>query len=105
MNRSLLVVILAVLVIFGLYLLMANNGAEVQAPTDVDTEEVVSAPQDSSAQGKLDINAVCEGALAYKTFPDGASADAFVADCKEGKYPEVIEEFKAQMGLGDGAAI
>lgn len=56
-------------------------------------------------QGKLNINAVCEGALAYMTFTDGASADAFVAECKEGKHPEVIEQYKLQMGLGDGAAI
>lgn len=55
--------------------------------------------------GKLDINAVCEGALAYMTFPNGAAAEQFVADCKEGKYPEVIERYKADMGLGDGAAI
>lgn len=58
-----------------------------------------------AVQGKLNINAVCEGALAYMTFPDGATADAFVADCKEGKHPEVIEQYKLQMGLGDGAAI
>ncbi len=55
--------------------------------------------------GKLDINVVCEGALAYMTFSDGAAAEKFVADCKEGKYPEVIERYKADMGLGDGAAI
>lgn len=54
---------------------------------------------------KLNINVVCESALSYMTFTDGASADAFVAECKEGKHPEVIEHYKAQMGLGDGAAI
>lgn len=57
------------------------------------------------AQGKLNINVVCEGALAYMSFPDGASAEKFVAECKEGKHPEVIEQYKLQMGLGDGAAI
>lgn len=56
-------------------------------------------------QGKLDVNAVCEGALAYMTFPDGAGASKFVAECKEGKHPEVIERYKADMNLGDGAAI
>jgi hypothetical protein len=55
-------------------------------------------------QGKIDINAVCDGALAYMTFPDGAAADKFVAECKEGKHPEVIERFKQQLGV-DGAAI
>ena len=56
-------------------------------------------------QGKLDIGAVCDGALAYMTFPDGESAEKFVAECKEGKRPEVIENYKKQMGLGDGATI
>lgn len=62
-----------------------------------------SVSDDSAA--KIDINAVCEGALAYMTFPDGASADAFVAECKEGKRPEVIEKYKSDMGLGAGAEI
>ncbi len=62
--------------------------------------------QDNIApQGKLNINGICEGALAYMTFADGASAEKFVAECKDGKHPEVIEQYKAQMGLGDGAAI
>ena len=56
-------------------------------------------------EGKLNISAVCEGALAYMTFPDAASAEVFVDDCKEGKHPEVIERYKADMNLGDGATI
>lgn len=60
---------------------------------------------ETTAQGKINIDAVCEGALAYMTFPDGASADAFVADCKDGKHPEVIERYKADMNLGGGAQI
>ena len=65
-----------------------------------------TAPEGGAAmQGKIDINTVCEGALAYMTFPDGASADAFVAECKEGKHPDVIERYKAQLDLGDGAQI
>ncbi len=63
------------------------------------TEEPTDAPQ-----GKLDITSVCQGALAYMTFPDGASADAFVAACIAGEHPEVIERFKADRGL-DGAVI
>ncbi len=62
-------------------------------------------PAPPAAQGKININAVCDGALAYMSFPDGESAATFVAECKEGKHPEVIEQYKAQMGLGDGAAI
>lgn len=56
-----------------------------------------------AASGKLDINAVCQGALAYMTFPDAAASDAFVAECKEGKHPEVIEQYKKQMGLDEKA--
>jgi hypothetical protein len=56
-------------------------------------------------QGKLNINEICQGALAYTDFTDGASADAYVQDCIEGKHPEVIERYKADMGLGDGATI
>ena len=59
----------------------------------------------SAVNGKLNINVVCESVLSYMTFPDGASSEKFVAECKEGKHPEVIERYKAQMGLGDGKAI
>mgnify|MGYP001195727517 CR=1 FL=1 len=63
--------------------------------TPVDVKKEV----DSTAQSKIDINAACEGALAYMTFPDGASADAFVVECKEGKYPDVIERYKKDLGI------
>ncbi|HEY4487466.1 MAG TPA: hypothetical protein VI483_01735 [Candidatus Paceibacterota bacterium] len=39
------------------------------------------------------------------SFPDGASAEAFVQECREGKHPEVIEKYKADINLGDGAGI
>ena len=66
------------------------------------TKMVDPAPVSS---GKLNINVVCESALAYMSFTDGASADKFVAECKEGKHPEVIERYKKDMNLGDGANI
>jgi hypothetical protein len=47
----------------------------------------------TSANGKLNIDVVCQSALAYMTFPDAASAEAFVAECKEGKHPELILYF------------
>lgn len=59
----------------------------------------------ASTTTKLDINVICQEALAYMTFPDAKSADKFVAECKEGKHPEVIEAYKERMGLGTGAAI
>jgi hypothetical protein len=57
------------------------------------------------AQGKIDINAVCEGALAYMTFESGEASEKFVAECKEGKHPEVIEQWKQQMGIDNLQAI
>ncbi len=72
--------------------------------TPAETTENVDSTSAPTA-GKLNINEVCAGALAYMTFPDAASADAFVAACVAGEHPEVIEQYKEQMGLGDGAAI
>ena len=76
-------------------------GAVIIRSHPVDTSREIQ----SNAQGKIDINVVCQSALSYMTFVDSASADAFVLECTEGKHPEVIEQFKAQMNLGDGAAI
>jgi len=66
---------------------------------------VTETPTDTASEAKIDVNAVCDGALAYMTFPDGASAEAFLAECKEGKRPEVIEKYKADLNLGAGAQI
>jgi hypothetical protein len=102
-----------------------QSGAHIRAEGFVVAKEALSASQwqqynmkgiftitailestpDSGSSGKINIDAVCEGALAYMSFPDGASAEEFVAACKNGEHPEVIEQYKAQMGLGDGAAI
>ena len=51
-----------------------------------------AAPADTTSDAKIDINAVCEGALAYMTFENGAAAEAFVQECKNGEHPEVIEQ-------------
>lgn len=61
-------------------------------------------PTTPVVNGKLDPRVACESALAYTTFDSGAAAEVFVADCVAGKHPEVIERYKADMGL-DGAAI
>lgn len=62
-------------------------------------EDYVPRQEMPMMEGKLNINEICEGALAYTDFTDGASADAYVKECKEGKHPEVIERYKADMGL------
>jgi hypothetical protein len=59
----------------------------------------------SSSNAKLNIDIVCQSALAYMTFKNGEESAKFVAECKEGKHPEVIERYKADMNLGDGAQI
>ncbi len=59
----------------------------------------------SPINGKINIEEVCNGALAYMSFPDNKAADQFIQDCKDGKHPEVIEKFKKDLNLGDGAAI
>ena len=93
MHKNTLIIICLALALGVVGYFFFANGSFNQAPTQ------------EAPQGKLDIAVVCESALAYMTFPDGASADAFVAECKEGKHPDVIERYKEQMGLGDGAAI
>lgn len=102
------ITIIAILLIgFGIYY-FANEYAVMnpvvnKAPQSLgDTDQ---STQNGTTQGKININEVCEGALIRMTFPDGAAADAFVKDCKEGKYPEVIEEYKAGLNLGAGAEI
>lgn len=59
----------------------------------------------TASQGKLNIDVVCNQALAYMTFPDGKASDEFLVSCKKGDRPEVIEEYKKRMNLGDGASI
>ncbi len=62
----------------------------------------VTPPARTSA--KINVQEVCQGALAYTSFPDAVAAEAFVAECIDGKHPEVIEQYKASLQL-DGAAI
>ena len=59
----------------------------------------------NNVSGKLNSNVICEDVLTYMKFPDTASANTFVSECKEGKHPEVIERYKAKMNLKDGVAI
>ncbi len=96
------------LFIMGLIALAAIAYALMAQPApNVDTRAETPRAQenmDAAPSAKINIDAVCEGALAYMTFPDGAAADVFVGECKEGKHPEVIEKYKASLNL-DGATI
>ena len=82
-------------------LVVAALGYYFLMPTPTPSET----PTDSMSEGKIDINVVCEGALAYMTFTDGAEAEAWVAACKRGEHPEAVEQWKVQMGITDDRAI
>jgi hypothetical protein len=66
--------------------------------------EVEDEPGVGMPMGKIDVRVACESALMYMSFMDGASAEAFVAECVEGKHPEVIERYINGLGV-DGAVI
>jgi len=95
MNTKIIIIVIVVVVAAAAFLgfLFSSSGAISESPTE------------SGSNAKINIDEVCQGALAYMSFPDGASAEAFVKDCKEGKHPEVIEKYKADNNLGDGTAI
>ncbi len=93
MKTSFIVIAFLLLVAVGYFAFMQPSTSQLQTS---DT---------NSQAGKIDINAVCEGALAYMTFPSGAEADVWVRECKEGKHPEAIEQWKQQQGIADDRAI
>lgn len=73
--------------------------------TEVEPAEEETVDSSNKPQAKINVQAVCEGALAYTTFTDGAAADAYVAECIEGKYPDVIDRYIESLNLGEGIAI
>lgn len=104
------VIVLGVLLFVGLVLVGVLVKSQVvysrfnTAVLDPKPAAPVAAPeaQKQTSLGKIDMDAICEGALAYMTFADSAKADAFIADCKVGKHPEVVEQYLKNMNL-DGA--
>ena len=94
-NKNIIISLLIIISAFAIGYMLVNS-PRASAPVKT---------QDGAVNGKLNIQVVCESALAYMSFPDGASAELFVSECMEGKHPEVIERYKADMNLGDGAVI
>jgi hypothetical protein len=90
-------------IMFGLMgSFMYRMGSAMQQPSFDQQQQMMHTQQQMP---KLNINEICNGALASMTFTDGKAADAFVADCVAGKHPEVVEQFKIQMMQGmDGGA-
>lgn len=91
-HNKLAVAVILLVLIFGFYYYL--NGTPSVVPN-----------QASRPSMKINVEAVCQGALAYMTFSSGAESDAFVTECKEGKHPEVIEKYIKSLNLDDGKAI
>lgn len=60
-------------------------------------------PVDGGLEAEINIQSVCESALAYMLFQTGAQADQFVAECVAGEHPEVIDRYKQETGQGDSS--
>ena len=97
------IVVIAIIGIGGYY--YKTYGSSAVAPSTSPGTTATSSESTGGANAKINIDAVCQGALSYMTFANGAAADAFVADCKAGKHPEVIQHYKEQMGISNDAAI
>ena len=109
MNTKTILIVIAVIIVAALgyyaYTMQSATPTTSTGTPAPGTPYLPPGEESSGAQGKLDINVVCEGALAYMTFPDGAAAEKFVAECKAGDHPEVIEKYRADMNLGTGVSI
>ncbi len=109
--KNIITIIVIVLIGLGIYYFVNKDKAMdapfYEAPQAQNETGTSTNGQNNgqSANGKINIDAVCQAALIRMTFPNGEAAAKFVADCKEGKHPEVIEQYKAEMNLGDGAQI
>lgn len=90
-------------VLTGMYL-DENSDLSRDFPLIVDSVKFIPISP-TNVGGKINIDEVCNSALAYMTFPDAKSTEEFLKECKEGNRPEVIEKFKKDMGLGEGVAI
>ena len=105
-NKTLIaiaVVVLAIVIGAAVYMQYGNK-TEVPTPATTGATSTAQTPT-AGPEAKINIEAVCKGALAYMSFKDGASADVFVADCVAGNHPEVIERYKANLHLGTGVQI
>lgn len=92
---------LAIIVSLLALLVLGNWLYAINMPVPVTEQEV----QNPTSGAKIDIDAVCDGALAYMSFPNGAEAEAWVAACKRGEHPEAIDQWKQMNGITDDRAI
>lgn len=57
------------------------------------------------SQNQINTDLACNQAISYMRFTDAKSLEVFMIDCKAGKHPEVIDTYRADMNLNDGANI
>lgn len=94
-NIVISLILVAIIAGAGYFFYMRND-------SDYTDPEKIGTP---TSNQKINVDQVCNESLVYMTFTDSVSADLFVKECKEGKHPEVIEQYKARMNLGAGAQI
>jgi hypothetical protein len=93
MKNTIIAIVVAAILVGG-YVVYSRNQGETSAPMP-----------NQNSNAKININEVCEGTLAYMTFENGEQAEKFVQECKEGKHPQVIEQYKANLNLDAGVEI
>lgn len=110
MNKNILIVLVALLVVvagffyLNNYIYQEKQADETPAPAAMEEDGLEEPTTGVPTQGKINPQVACESALVYMTFENGAAADAFVAECVAGEHPEVIERYINEMGI-DGAQI
>lgn len=105
--KKIIAIIVLLIIGAGLYYLVEMNQISeneiYEMPYEQEQKQNIVVPSQSA--GKINIDEVCANALMRMTFTDGESAAKFVQECREGKHPEVIDQFKAEMNLGAGVEI
>lgn len=106
MNQKSVIILLLVGIaaIFLAVLAFGDSDGALNFGEPVTQEKGVTSPEEVRPQAKIDVRAACESSLMYTSFENGAAAEAYMAECVEGKHPDVIQRYIDEMGL-DGAMI
>ncbi len=105
MNQKSVIVLVLVGIVATFLAILAFGGRDeaVDFGEPVMQEEATT-PENVSPQAKIDVRAACESSLMYTTFENASATEAYIAECVEGKHPDVIQRYIDDMGL-DGAMI
>jgi hypothetical protein len=107
MKTALIVAGLIIIGAVGYYTFVMAPGAtsNTDSPTSLGTPAPGNEGNYPEPQGKLNIDVICNGALAYMSFPSGVEAEAWVEACKRGEHPEAIDQWKQMNGITDDRTI